>query len=84
MIENKQVGGFGAVLMMLLSLSVQDSCVLCDGAEGWEDRGGGRAEAGLHGGGQLPVDEPRTAGAFPARSDAMRTAALLDLDQVLF
>lgn len=57
-------------------LSVQDSCVLCDGAERWEDRGGGRAETGLHGGGQLPVDEPRTAGAFPARSNVMQCSLI--------
>lgn len=42
--------------------SPQDSGVLRDGAEGREDRGGGRAEARLHRGGQFPVDEPRAAG----------------------
>ena len=41
---------------------LQDSGVLCDRAEGREDRGGGRAETRLHRGGQLPVDEPRAAG----------------------
>lgn len=44
--------------------SLQDSGVLCDGAEGREDRGGGRAAARLHRGGQLPVDEPRAAGTW--------------------
>lgn len=57
-------GGLSADVCLLLTL--QDSGVLCDGAEGREDRGGGRAEARLHGGGQLPVDEPRAAGRPPA------------------
>ena len=47
---------------MSLSPSPQDSRVLRDGAERREDRGRGRAEARLHGGGQLPVDEPCAAG----------------------
>lgn len=44
--------------------SVQDRCVFCVGAARREDRGGGGAEARRLRGRQLPVDEPRPAGAI--------------------
>lgn len=46
-------------------LSPQNSCVLRDRPARREDSDCGRAEAGLHGGGQLPVDEQGAPGSAP-------------------
>ena len=63
--DHERKGRAGAADGCSSASSLQDSRVLCDGSEGREDRGRGRAETRLHGGGQLPVDEPRPAGRSP-------------------